>query len=308
MQPRWVLAAVGFFAFIDIITVDTKYLNDEHFQEKDVQENSLQPTASDLKILQDKSFYRVFDLRQGAASTLTYGARPTAYFHKSIGGYHPAKLSIYQDLIEKQLSKNDIEQQLFAAPGSIPVVNMLNTKYIIQALQGRGDSVEFNPSNLGAVWLVNVVKYESSPIEVMNALTNFNPKDTAIVFAKDQKLVSYSPAANTTDSIWLIKNDNDEVSYKYNASSNRFAVFSEVFYDVGWKAYIDGKEVPIIRTNYVLRGLSIPPGQHKIVFKFLPTSFYGGEKLATIAGILLWLLVIAVIIVEYLQRKKTINK
>jgi hypothetical protein len=308
IQPKWLLAAVGLFSFIDIITVDTKYLNDEHFQEKDVQENSLQPTAADLKIMQDKSFYRVFDLRQGAAATLTYGARPTAYFHKSIGGYHPAKLSIYQDLIEKQLSRPNIEQELFVNPGSIPVVNMLNTKYTIQALQGGADSVEINPSNLGAVWFVNAVKYESSPTAVMNALTNFNPKDTAIVLAKDQKLVSYSPAANADDSIWLIKNDNDEVTYKYNASSNRFAVFSEVFYDLGWKAYIDGKEKPIIRTNYVLRGLSVPPGQHEIVFKFRPTAFYGGEKLATIAGIILWLLVIAVIVVEYLQRKKTINK
>src|SRR5436190_9879767 len=104
VQPKWVLMVVGIFSFIDIISVDTKYLNDEHFQDKETKENSLQPTAADNKILEDKSFYRVFDLRQGAASTLTYGARPTAYFHKTIGGYHPAKLSIYQDLIEKQLN------------------------------------------------------------------------------------------------------------------------------------------------------------------------------------------------------------
>lgn len=308
IQPKWLLAAVGLFSFIDIIAVDSKYLNDEHYQEKDVKENSLQPTGADLKILQDKSFYRVFDLRQGAATTLTYGARPTAYFHKSIGGYHPAKLSIYQDLIEKQLSRPNIEQQLFVSPGSIAVVNMLNTKYIIQGLQGGSDSVEINPSNLGAAWFVNAVRYEPSATGVMNALTNFNPKDTAILFEKDQKLISYAPGGNVSDSIWLVKNDNDEVSYKYNASSNRFAVFSEVFYDLGWKAYIDGKETPIIRTDYVLRGLSVPQGQHDIVFKFHPTSFYGGEKMASIAGIILWLLVIAVVVVEYLKRKKAVNK
>lgn len=308
VQPRWILAVVGVFSFIDIMAVDSKYLNDEHFQDKEIKETSLQPTAGDLKILEDKSFYRVFDLRQGAATTLTYGARPTAYFHKSIGGYHPAKLSIYQDLIEKQLNKNNIEQQLFLAPGSVPVVNMLNTKYIIQGMQNGVDSVQINPSNLGPAWFVSAVKYENSSSAVMNALTSFNPKDTAIVFAKDKSLVSFAPTPNASDSIWLIKNDNDEVTYKYNASSNRFAVFSEVFYDLGWKAYVDGKETPIIRTNYVLRGLSVPAGQHEIRFEFHPSSFYGGETTATIAGGILWLLIIAVIVVEYLKRKKAVNK
>jgi len=304
IQPRWLLAIIGVFAFIDIITVDTKYLNEEHFQDKETQETSLQPTASDLKILEDKSFYRVFDLRQGAATTLTYGARPTAYFHKSIGGYHPAKLSIYQDLIEKQLNKNNIEQQLFIAPGSVPAVNMLNTKYIIQGLQGGADSVQLNPSNLGPVWFVNAVKYESTPFAVMNSLTNLNPKDTAVVFAKDQKLVSYAPSANPSDSIWLVKNDNDEVTYQYNASSNRFAVFSEVFYDKGWKASIDGKELPIIRTNYVLRGLSLPAGQNKTIkFVFHPSSYYTGEKVALFGSIVIWLLIIGAIVQAYRASK-----
>ena len=303
MQPRWLLAAVGVFSFIDIISVDNKYLNDEHFQDKETQENSLQPTAADNKILQDKSFYRVFDLRQGAAGSLTYGARPTAYFHKSIGGYHPAKLSIYQDLIEKQLNKNNIEQQLFMAPGSVPAVNMLNTKYIIQGMQGGGDSVVVNPSNLGPAWFVNAVKYETSPFAVMNALTNFNPKDTAVVFARDQNISSYTPTTNASDSIYLVNNQNDEVSYKYNAASNRFAVFSEVFYDRGWKAYIDGKETPIVRTNYVLRGLSVPAGQHDVRFVFHPSSYYNGEKIALFGGILIWLMIIGTIIQTYRTSK-----
>lgn len=302
IQPRWVLAVVGLFAFIDIITVDSKYLNDEHFQDKETQETSLQPTAADNKILEDKSFYRVFDLRQGAANTLTYGARPTAYFHKTIGGYHPAKLSIYQDLIEKQLNKNNIEQQLFIAPGSVPAVNMLNTKYIIQATQG-GDSVVLNPSNLGPVWFVNAVKYQSSPFDVMNSLTNLDAKDTAVVFTKDQGQVSFAPSSTASDSIWLVKNDNDEVTYKSNASTNRFAVFSEVYYDRGWKAYIDGKESHIIRTNYVLRGLSVPSGQHEIRFEFRPAAFYTGEKVATFGGIIIWLIIIGTVVQAYRTSK-----
>ena len=303
VQPKWVLAVVGLFSFIDIISVDSKYLNDEHFQEKEIKENSIRPTAADSKILQDKSFYRVLDLRQGAATALTYGARPTAYFHKTIGGYHPAKLSIYQDLIEKQLNKNNIEQQLFIAPGSVPAVNMLNTKYIIQSMQGGTDSVLVNPSNLGPAWFVNAVKYESSPFAVMNALTNLNPKDTAVVFAKDQKLASYTASSNASDSIYLVNNLNDEVTYKYNASTNRFAVFSEVFYDLGWKAYIDEKETPIVRTNYALRGLSVPAGQHDIRFVFRPSSYYNGEKIALFGGIIIWLMIIGAIIQTYRTRK-----
>ena len=243
------------------------------------------------------------DLRQGAATALTYGARPTAYFHKTIGGYHPAKLSIYQDLIEKQLNKNNIEQQLFIAPGSVPAVNMLNTKYIIQSMQGGTDSVLVNPSNLGPAWFVNAVKYESSPFAVMNALTNLNPKDTAVVFAKDQKLASYTASSNASDSIYLVNNLNDEVTYKYNASTNRFAVFSEVFYDLGWKAYIDEKETPIVRTNYALRGLSVPAGQHDIRFVFRPSSYYNGEKIALFGGIIIWLMIIGAIIQTYRTRK-----
>jgi hypothetical protein len=302
IQPRWVLAVVGLFAFIDIITVDSKYLNDEHFQDKETQETSLQPTAADNKILEDKSFYRVFDLRQGAANTLTYGARPTAYFHKTIGGYHPAKLSIYQDLIEKQLNKNNIEQQLFIAPGSVPAVNMLNTKYIIQATQG-GDSVVVNPSNLGPVWFVNAVTYQSSPFDVMNSLTNLDAKDTAVVFAKDRSLVSNTGSVNPSDTIYLVKNDNDEVTYKSNSTGNRFAVFSEIYYDRGWKAYIDGKETPIIRTDYVLRGLSVPSGQHDIRFEFHPAAYYTGEKVALFGGIIIWLMIIGTVVQAYRNSK-----
>jgi uncharacterized membrane protein YfhO len=137
----------------------------------------------------------------------------------------------------------------------------------------------------------------------MNALTNLHPKDTAIVFAKDKNLVSFSPSPDTTASIQLVKNDNDKITYKSNASTNRFAVFSEIFYDKGWKAYIDGKETPIIRTNYVLRGLSIPAGQHEIQFIFHPASYYTGEKLALVGGIVVYLLLILAIVQTYRTRK-----
>jgi hypothetical protein len=288
VQKSLVFGLVGLLAFIDIISVDVKYLNSNNYQDEADYQNYFTPTAADSQILQDTSFYRVFDLRQGLG-TLTYGAN-TAYFHKSIGGYHAAKLSIYQDLIEHQLMK---------FPQSLPVVNMLNTKYIIQTDQQGKEQVITNVENLGPVWFVKGVKYAPTPAAVMNALNNFNPKDTAILFSSDQKQVSFSPQTDSSATIRLLKNDNDEVFYQSNSATSNFAVFSEIYYDKGWKAYIDGKEAPIVRTNYVLRGLSVPAGSHQIRFVFHPASYYTGDKISLIAGLLVLLALLAAAIQVY---------
>lgn len=302
--PAWIsFSVIGLLAFIDVMSIDTKYLNSENYQDAADYENNFKPTAADVKIMQDKSFYRVFDLRNGVHNSFNGGAL-AAYFHNLIGGYHPAKLSIYQDLIRHQFNNESLMQQLSVAPNSVPAVNMLNTKYIILPLQNGGDSAIENTGALGAAWFVKGMKYESAPLAVMNSLTNLNVKDTAVVFAKYQNLITNVTPGNASDTISLVKNDNDEVMYKSNASSNRFAVFSEVYDNLGWKAYIDGKEVPIIRTNYVLRGLIVPAGQHEIKFEFHPASFYSGEKLATIAGILVWLLVIGAVVFTYRSSKE----
>ena len=295
-QALWAIIILGALSFIDVMVINSKYLNEENYQEAMEYESNFAPSPADQQIMQDTGYYRVLDLRQGVRNAFNGGAL-TMYHHHSVGGYHPAKLSIYQDLIEHQLYK---------FPQSLPAYNMLNTKYVIQ--QGQDGQVQVipNPDALGPVWFVNAVKYESTPRGVMNALTNFNPRDTAVVFTEDQKLVVNDPGT-ATDSIWLKFNDNDDVAYGYNSSSNRFAVFSEVFFDKGWKAYVDGKELPIIRTNYVLRGLSLPAGQNKeIKFEFRPASFYTGEKIALVAGIVLYLLLVAAIVQSY--RKRNVKK
>jgi hypothetical protein len=297
-----VLSVIGVLAFIDVMGVDTNYLNDENYQDKQEYENAFVASPADNQVLADKNYFRVFDLRQGLG-TLTYGAS-TAYFHKSIGGYHPAKLSIYQDLIEHQLSKTNF-QQLYFSTASNPVLNMLNTKYILFADgSGRFDSAFLNPGALGPAWFVNNVRFEKDAQSVMNALGTFSPKDTAIVFERDKQLVSYAPAADSAATIQLVKNDNDEVTYTSTAATNRFAVFSEVFYNLGWKAYIDDKETPIVRTNYVLRGLSVPAGNHRIRFVFHPSSFYSGKTISLMAGILVILLILAAAVKEYMDVKK----
>jgi hypothetical protein len=289
-----VFALVGILAFIDIMSVSSKYLNSDNYQDEIENQNSFTQTAADSQILQDSSYYRVLDLRQGLG-TLTYGAN-TAFFHKSIGGYHPAKLSIYQDLIEKQLMQ---------FPQSLPVVNMLNTKYIIQADQSGKEQVYPNPDALGAAWFVKTVRYESTPAAVMNALSNFHPKDTAILFAADRNLVTTVPAADSSATIRLIRNDNDEVLYQATTATGGFAVFSEVFYSKGWKAFIDGKEAPILRTNYVLRGLSIPAGNHEVRFSFHPDSYYTGDTVSLIAGLLVFAALIIALVMTFKKKNAT---
>ena len=288
---------IGLLAFIDVMAVNAKYLSGENYQESEEYQANFTPTAADTQILQDTSYYRVFDLRQGLGVALGMQGALPSYFHKSIGGYHPAKLSIYQDLIQHQLSR---------FPNSLPVINMLNTKYIIQA-DGSGQATVYtNPDALGAAWFVKGMRFEGSPSAVMNALSNFNARDTAILFTKDQSLVnSITAQIDSATSIRLIKNDNDEILYSSSSASNAFAVFSEVYYDKGWKAYIDGKEAPIVRTNYVLRGLSVPAGQHQIRFVFHPDSFYTGKTISLIAGIIV--LLSLVIAAWQLYRKRNVT-
>ena len=293
---------LGLLSFIDVMGINTKYLGEENYKDQEEYDNNFAPSATDQRILQDKTFYRVFDLRQGPRNAFNGGAL-TMYHHKSIGGYHPAKLSIYQDLVEHQLYKTDM-QQLFFNPGYSPVVNMLNTKYIMMPTQA-GDTVIVNPANLGAAWFIRGAKFEKDAASVMNALSTLNTKDSAVFFTADAgKIITGNTDSAAT--IQLVSNDNDEVTYQSNNTSPGFAVFSEVFYEHGWKAYVDDKETPIYRTNYILRGIQVPAGKHNIRFVFHPSSFYTGETVALIAGILVFLLVIAAAFQSY-RRKRIIK-
>lgn len=277
---------IGVFAFIDVMIIDAKYLNADHFQESGDYETNFKPSPVDEQILKDTGYYRVLDVSQGISNAFNGGAL-IAYFHKSVGGYHPAKLSIYQDVIEKQL---------YNFPNCVPVINMLNTKYIITtAPQQNGQQqliAQPNPGALGAAWFVKGINYKKNPAEVMNALTTFNPADTAIVEEVSKQNLAANPVKDSTASIKLLYNDNDIIEYRSSSKSPEFAVFSEVYYDAGWVATIDGNKSPIIRTNYVLRGLQVPAGDHKIVFEFRPASFYNSNTAAIGASVLIWLLLI----------------
>jgi hypothetical protein len=294
IRPAFLLGVIGLLIFADVMTIDLRYLNDENYMERDDYQQNFEATKADRQIQEDKGYFRVLDLRDSLSNSLTYGAM-TAYFHLSIGGYHAAKLKIYEDLINRQL---------YNFPNCGPVINMLNTKYIIKPGRTGGDSVLENKSTLGPVWFVRGVRFEPSANDVMNALTHFDPKDTAIVFSADSSRVKWNRVGDSLGTISLVKNDNDEISYLSQAPGQRFAVFSEVYYNRGWRAWIDDHEAPIIRTNYVLRGLTIPPGRHVIRFFFRPLSYYLGRQVQWMANILFLLLVAGAVIVAMQEYRR----
>ncbi|TDH28847.1 hypothetical protein EXU57_01895 [Segetibacter sp. 3557_3] len=296
-KPAIALVVIGLMSFIDLMAIDVKYLNADNYQEREEYEGTFTPSPADLQILQDKSYYRVLDVAGGdIGNAFNHGALPS-YFHKSIGGYHPAKLSIYQDLIEKQLYK---------FPNCQPVINMLNTKYIIYG-ERQSPQVQLNPGALGAAWFVKGIRVVNTPQEEISALDNLDTRDSAVInktFADRIKTV-FTP--DTSATITLVKNENDIVTYKSKSATEQPAVFSEIYYDKGWNVYVDDKKVDYAKVNYVLRGMMVPAGEHTIVFKFEPRSHAIGWTLTTIASILMLLLLLAAIYFDVKQRKADVQ-
>jgi len=267
--------------FIDLIGVDLRYLNSEKYVEKETFDESFTPTAADLEIKKDTGYYRVFNPSDGDPFQLSGATSRTSYLHNNVGGYHPAKLALYNDLLQ-QIGR-----------GNIAVLNMLNTKYFILADPStRQPYVRPNPEALGHGWFVQAIKYVNNADEEMKSLENFNPADTAIVDKREQSKLIYPPQKDSTSKITLIENRNDYIAYKSSSKTNGIGVFSEVYYPYGWKATIDGKETPIARVNYVLRALSVPAGEHTIIFRFEPSSFIIGDQISLIIGILSILIVL----------------
>ena len=183
---------------------------------------------------------------------------------------------------------------------------MLNAKYVIVPGQQNEPQVQQNPEALGPCWFVKYVDVVKDGVAAMQELDTFNPKDTAVVEEAYKKYIAAMPVPDSTASIQLIKNDNDIINYKSSSKTNQFAVFSEIFYDRGWKAYIDDKEAPIVKTNYALRGLAVPAGNHTIRFEFKPESFYKSKTIAMASSAVVWAL-LGFTIFWYARRKKKEN-
>jgi hypothetical protein len=272
------VVTIGLIAivFIDLIGVDLRYLSKRNYVERDQFDDAFKtPTAADQQILADTSYYRVFNT-QGDPFQSSEATSRTSYLHNNVGGYHPAKLALYNDLIIEQLSK-----------GNMQVFNMLNTKYfIVSDPASRQPVVQQNPGALGPAWFVKAIKYVNNANEEMRALDNFNPKDTAIIDSREKTKITINPQGDSLARIELTQNGGDRMTYRSTSATDGFAVFSEVYYPRGWKAFIDGKETPIVKVNYVLRGLQVPAGDHTIEFRFEPSSYIIGNRITMIIGII----------------------
>lgn len=273
----------------DLLPVGKRYLNETNFVEKGNIEEEFAMTDADRMIKQDPDHknFRIYN------SDDPYNNAKPSYHHNSIGGYNPAKLAIYQDLIERQLSK-----------GNMSVFNMLNTKYFVMPNpQTNAPMAQQNPGAMGNVWLVKAVQFVNNADEEMKALDNFNPADTAIIDKRYQPKVKGLPQFDSTAVIRLVENINDTVRYEYSAAAPQFAVFSEVYYDKGWNAYVDGKKSDYVRVNYVLRGMSLAGGKHSIEFIFEPESYKRGNTIALWASIIGFLALIVAAIMNIRKKK-----
>ncbi|MGG9972419.1 YfhO family protein [Ferruginibacter sp. SUN002] len=289
-------AGIILFSTIDLAAVDKRYLNDEKFVEPVEYAEAYADYNADLTIKRDPGFFRVLNLAFKDPQTGNFEVSVgnafndaiASYKHNNIGGYHPAKLSIFDDLKERQIYKAIQAWGSNAnAKDSFQVLNMLNMKYVIVPDQTNPKQTIAipNPYALGNCWLVKEIKYVKNADEEMAAMDNLNPATTAVINEQYKSAVPFSPTFDSTATIKLIENKNDEISYEFSANANQFAVFSEIYYNSGWTAYIDGKKAEYCKVNYALRGLAIPAGKHSIKFVFDPQIVNLGEKLSKYLGL-----------------------
>lgn len=291
IKPIVAILAIIAVSTIDLLAFDAKYMNDDNYvTADDMQSQSFQPTPIDEQILKDKDpDFRVFNM---AADT--YNESRTSYYFKSVGGYNPAKLRLYQDVIERYLS---------GRPDS-GVLNALNTKYIIaQNPNAQSPVLIPNPSAYGSVWFVKHIKVVKDDVDELQAIGATRLKDTAVVqqsFAAN----AGAPQWDSTAIIKLTQFDNDTMRYESNSASPQFAVFSEIYYPAGWNAYIDGKKADYVKADYMLRGLSVPAGNHKITFIFEPETYKRGNQISFTASILVYVFTFGGFFMAWYDKRK----
>jgi len=272
VRNEFVFAALIVLVTIDMYAVNKRYLNEDDFVDEKKVSIPYTPSEADKMILEDKDpNFRVFNLTVSPFNDVS-----TSYFHKSIGGYHGAKLRRYQELIDHHISKNNVD-----------VLNMLNTKYFIIEDQNKKAQANINPRALGNAWLIQNIKWAENADEEIEALNDFDPKTTAIIDRRFEKLVSGFQNKDTLiGSIKLMSYKPNELIYNYQSTEDNLVVFSEIYYDKGWNVYVDGKKMPYLRANYVLRAMMVASGNHEIVWKFEPKVFFVGGKISLITSLI----------------------
>lgn len=304
-----IIIVFGVLLLADLFTVNRRYINDENYDRKRNIERPYKESIADKAILKDKDpHYRVLNLNN------PFNDGGTSYFHKSIGGYHSAKLGRYQELIDFHLQKeiSSLISQLQSDGGVLavnnklknaPTLNMLNTKYIIYNPQAEPI---INRYANGNAWFPDEIIWVENANEEIEKLSDINTKNTVLIDKRyHEKIGDIKQSNSDRNSIQLTEYQPNYIKYESNTTAKELAVFSEMFYNKGWEAHIDGEAHPYYRVNYTLRGLIIPEGSHTIEFKFLPKSYYTGETIALIGSILFILALVGVLIKElkYIFRK-----
>jgi hypothetical protein len=310
LKAKVTILALAVLCLADMWSVNKRYLYDEQFVEKVQQDNSFKPTETDKAILADKTLdFRVLNLAGN-----TFNENTTSYWHKSIGGYHAAKLRRYQEMIEEHISTEmngvfkavseaggDMQK---VAPSGFPVLNMLNTRYFIFPLQDGKTVPIQNPYTLGNAWFVNEVQYVDNANEEIDALHRIDPAKTAVVDKKFSAEVKSAAETDTLGTIKLTAYEPNDLKYEVNSKTGGTVVFSEIYYP-GWQAYIDGVEAPHGRADYILRAMNVPAGKHVVEFKFDPKSLHVTETVAFVAlGVLTCVLVLFLFLQVRRARRK----
>lgn len=282
------IGIVGILILADIWIVDKEYLGADNFHKASAKEKSYLPSVADQQILKDNDpNFRVFNL-----SVNPFTDALTSYHHKSVGGYHGAKLIRYQDMIDKHLSKQNMQ-----------VINMLNTKYLITQNKKTGQKqAQLNRTALGNAWFVNKILWAENADNEIDLLGDFNATNEVVIDSRYKDYFTKEIEINSS-TINLINYKPNHLTYKANVNNEHaFAVLSEIYYEGSgndWQAYIDGNPVEHIRVNYLLRGMNIPNGEHIIEFKFSPPSYFVGEKISLVFSILVILLFFGALAVEF---------
>jgi len=276
IKQNWVVPALAILILADLIPVDKRYVNNDDFVTASKMDRPFTPTQADKNIMEDKGHYRVFDV-----SGSPFNTGRTSYFHKSIGGYHAAKPGRMQDLYDFYISQNNMA-----------ILNMLNAKYFIVPAENGPPQAQQNPNVFGNAWFIDNIKWVDSANEEILSLKEVNLKNTAIINQEFQGKVFEDFKATGKAEISLDTYQPNELVYQTNTSTPQFVVFSEMYYQPGWQAYLDGKPVAHVRANYVLRAMNIPAGDHTVTFRFEPQVVNTGSSIALASSILLVLFIL----------------
>ena len=310
LKKEYAVGIIMVLCLVDLWTVNKRYLNDEMFVPESEREAPQQKTQTDELILRDQTLdYRVLNLASN-----TFNENETSYYHKSIGGYHAAKLRRYQEMIEQYISLE--MQALFGAvteaagdmtqvngDSICPVLNMLNTRYFIFPLEG-GQTVPIqNPYAYGNAWFVDQLSYVANANEEIAAVGKLDLRHQAVADAKFKQQLGEAVVQDTASVVTIASYEPNRLTYDVNSGKGGVLVFSEIYYP-GWTATVDGEPVELGRVNYILRALQIQPGKHKVELAFFPKSVSTTETIAYVAFVLLILIVLGIVVIEYRNRKK----